>query len=84
MNWREFAACRGMNTEIFFLDDSNRYKKQVYAEAKSICAVCPVRVSCLDDAMAHHHDYGVFGGMAPHERRDLARYRRLEERFQSA
>lgn len=77
MEWKELAACRG-RTDWFELDP---------AEAKSVCAGCPVPTSCrrlIDEiesayiyrqsASSGHTQVGVWSGEAPAERR--ARRRR--------
>jgi len=40
-------------------------------EAKAVCATCPVRVECLDHAIATHERWGLWGGMTERERRGL-------------
>ena len=44
------------------------------AEAKAVCAGCPVRAECLDEALARIPD-GIAGGLTPAERRRLVRGR---------
>ena len=48
--------------------------------AASICRTCPVRVQCLDEAMAtegvHHH--GIWGGLTAGERGALEMRRQVE------
>lgn len=46
--------------------------------AAALCAGCPVRESCL--AAGLHESYGVWGGEAPHQRRDRRRRQREMER----
>lgn len=41
--WRDHAACAEMEEEIFYLPENE-------SRAKAICAGCPVRIECLDDA----------------------------------
>lgn len=56
--WRDHAACRGTNTE-------NWYDEKLEARCLRICASCPVRQQCLDDAMRTEHGqeaWGVRGG----------------------
>ena len=56
--WRDRAACRGTDTEDWF--DEN-----LEARCLRICASCPVRQECLDDAMRTEHGqeaWGVRGG----------------------
>jgi WhiB family transcriptional regulator, redox-sensing transcriptional regulator len=46
------------------------------ADAKAVCRTCPVRVPCLDFAMATNQDAGVWGGTSEEERRALRAARR--------
>ena len=46
------------------------------AEAKAICADCPVRQACLEHALAHREREGVWGGTTERERRRIVRQRR--------
>lgn len=69
--WRAEAACRGLDTEVFFpLTDEEA------AEAKAVCATCPVRELCLEYALITRQDDGVWGGLTEAERRRLRRRRR--------
>ena len=38
-----------------------------------MCAGCPVRQECLNDALDHFEKHGCWGGLAPRERRPLQR-----------
>ena len=70
-SWRDRAACRGIDPEIFYpVSDEDA------AEAKSICAVCPVREACLEYALANRERDGVWGGATERERRRMIRQRR--------
>ncbi len=69
--WRKRAACRGIDPEVFYPatdEDAD--------EAKSICAVCPVRQACLEHALAFREREGVWGGATERERRRIIRQRR--------
>ena len=59
-DWRLEAACRGMDPETFFPPRGVRVD-----EAKAICAGCPVRSQCLDDALAdgRSEHFGIWGGV---------------------
>jgi hypothetical protein len=67
--WRDRAACRGVDPETFFptAHDGPVYAAQV-AVAKSVCAGCPVRAECLDEALVRI-PFGIAGGLTPEERR---------------
>lgn len=41
-----------------------------------LCAVCPVRAQCLEYALAHRIDDGVWGGASERERRRILQQRR--------
>lgn len=45
--------------------------------ARKICATCPVREACLDYALEHRIDHGVWGGTSERERRRILKRRRL-------
>jgi WhiB family redox-sensing transcriptional regulator len=60
-DWRSRAACRGADPDLFFPLGSNR-------EAIAICAGCPVREDCLDEAL-EKGDLGIRGGTTETERR---------------
>ena len=64
-DWRRQAACRGIDTDVFFPDQGR------YELALLVCATCTVREPCRDFACSFEHDmYGMFGGMTPQERYD--------------
>lgn len=65
--WTRWAACRGMNPELWFKEE----RGGSYTEARQICAHCPVRQACLDWAIETKTVHGLFGGLAPLERKRL-------------
>ena len=71
--WRARAACRSVDPELFFptAETGPVHDAQVTA-AKAVCAVCPVRVECLDEALMRIPE-GIAGGLTPQERRRLRR-----------
>ncbi|MBQ1157143.1 WhiB family transcriptional regulator [Streptomyces sp. A73] len=60
------AACKDTSTDLFFSDG-----REEIAVAKEICGSCPVRVRCLDRALANGERFGIFGGLTPDERSEL-------------
>ena len=76
-NWRNAAACLGMDTDLFFPIEVIGGPKGISGEkdrteaAKKICAGCQVQADCLDYALENEEEYGVFGGTTPGERRNL-------------
>lgn len=69
--WRQRAACRGVDPDIFF-----PVSEEDADEAKAVCAVCSVREACLEYALAHRERDGVWGGATERERRRMIRQRR--------
>jgi WhiB family redox-sensing transcriptional regulator len=75
IRWREDAACREEDTNIFFpVTDEDA------GPAKAICAVCPVREECLEFALVTRQEDGIWGGMTETERRRLRRRQRERAR----
>ena len=66
--WISQALCAQVDPELFFPDRGGSVR-----EAKSICAVCPVRQECLDLALANHEQFGVWGGISERARRPMWR-----------
>ena len=69
-NWQADAACRGLDTDSFFLPDAVRgkTKRNMEAAAKAVCSACPVAAMCLQQALLNEEAYGVWGGKTPEER----------------
>ena len=73
--WRRAAACRNMDTELFFPRGETGAPLEQTVAAKAVCSGCEVRIACLEFAMATRQEYGIFGGLTEQERRTLARRR---------
>ena len=71
--WRDQARCRGIDPQVFHPPEEDDAAAD---EAKSICALCPVREPCLEYAIATREKEGVWGGLTARERRRLIRQRR--------
>ena len=69
-NWRQHAACRGEDTELFY---PGEHDPQL--EAKAFCRICPVRVECLEYALAENIQHGIWGGLAINARREIRKQR---------
>jgi WhiB family redox-sensing transcriptional regulator len=64
--WTERSACRDYPTDVFFADlDAPKNS----LEARAICSKCPVKAECLDYAIRHACEYGIWGGTTATERR---------------
>ena len=64
--WRELAACRGIDLEVFFPE-----RGESAEPARQVCAACPVRRPCLDYAIINRITHGIWGGLTERERRAL-------------
>ena len=70
-DWAEHAACRGVNPEVFYADEHE-------AEARALCARCPVTQQCLEHAIATDERWGIRGGMKALERQRLVKGVRMQ------
>ena len=70
MSWRDAAACRGVDPEVFFPE-----RGESVAKAKKVCAGCPVRDECLEYAEETLQKFGVWGGLSERQRRRRRRGR---------
>jgi len=62
VNWRELAACRNADPDVFFEPHSQKMERA----AKALCASCDVRGDCLEAGMGEAH--GIWGGLTSYER----------------
>jgi WhiB family redox-sensing transcriptional regulator len=69
--WRQKAACRGVDPDIFY-----PVSEEEAEEARAICRACPVLESCLEWALTNRERDGVWGGATERERRRIIRQRR--------
>lgn len=80
-DWRNEAAC--LNHSAVFLPRKDNDADT--ATAKRICAICPVKEACLENAMAYESGdewrrAAVQGGLTPKERANLQNWRRDKAR----
>ena len=69
--WHQDAACRDTDPDLFFSTaDADR------TAALQLCQACPVRMECLEHALATREAYGIWGGTDEQERKRLLRRRR--------
>lgn len=59
------GACTPADFPLFFGSDeeTSRQRRTRAAEARGICARCPVKAACLDFAMEHRIQFGIWGGV---------------------
>jgi WhiB family redox-sensing transcriptional regulator len=73
--WRDRAACRSADPELFFPVGNDGPALVGIAAAKAICARCPVIAECLSFALVAVPE-GIAGGLTVEERRGLRAQRR--------
>lgn len=81
--WRELAACRDSDPNLFFPVGTTGPAIDQIEEAKAVCRACIVREDCLQFSLQTNQEAGVWGGFAEDERRRL-RKRWLAERRRAA
>ena len=72
-DWQLVAACRDVDTKVFFAPDAERGLRRLARErvAKAVCRSCPVMEACAAYAIRTREPFGVWGGLTPEERRRL-------------
>jgi WhiB family transcriptional regulator, redox-sensing transcriptional regulator len=72
-DWMASGLCRLEPPATFFPSDG------VGVEiAKKICETCAVKEPCLEYALHHRIDHGVWGGTSERQRRRMLKKRRLD------
>lgn len=71
-DWRDLAACRGVDPDLFFPVGTTGPALEQVQQAKAVCATCPVARDCLRFAVSTGQEYGIWGGTTGEERRALA------------
>jgi WhiB family redox-sensing transcriptional regulator len=67
-SWRALAACRGLDTDLFYPEGRGRKLREREAVAKTICAGCPVARQCRSSATEEPERFGIWGGLTEAER----------------
>jgi len=70
-DWRDFAACRDTDPDLFFPVGTTGPAIEQIDSAKQVCNQCAAQVDCLEFALASNQDSGVWGGTSEEERRTL-------------
>jgi WhiB family redox-sensing transcriptional regulator len=78
--WHDDAACRTGTIrqrramhKLFFGGQGDHDQIARITAAKAVCARCPVRVNCLEWAIADPHLVGIWGGTTEAERERMRR-----------
>jgi WhiB family redox-sensing transcriptional regulator len=72
-DWRDGAACRHADPELFFPDGTLGPAARQADQARQVCRACPVRRECLDFALRQGLAFGIWGGATGEERRGMRR-----------
>jgi WhiB family redox-sensing transcriptional regulator len=72
-DWRDGAACRDTDPDLFFPVGTTGPALEQIAAAKEVCCQCDVQAECLEFAIITNQDSGVWGGTSEEERRVLRR-----------
>jgi WhiB family transcriptional regulator, redox-sensing transcriptional regulator len=70
-DWRDKAACRDTDPDLFFPIGSTGPAIEQIESAKTVCTECCARTSCLEFALATNQESGIWGGTSEEERRKL-------------
>jgi WhiB family redox-sensing transcriptional regulator len=83
-DWREHAACRDTDPDLFFPVGTTGPAIEQIENAKAVCRECEVQARCLEYALVTNQDSGIWGGTSEEERRVLRRQRAARLRRASA
>jgi WhiB family redox-sensing transcriptional regulator len=70
-DWRDHAACRDTNPDLFFPVGTTGPAIEQIEMAKAVCHQCESQTACLEFALVTNQDSGVWGGTSEEERRKL-------------
>lgn len=79
--WRDRAACIGMDPRYFFNDEDepprNKRHPEEHLYGLVVCQTCEVKRECLEEAVKDPSlDFGIRGGLTTAQRRSLRRKRK--------
>lgn len=71
--WQYQGSCRDVDSTLFFHPEGERgaSRRRRIAEAKAICAGCPVLEQCREAALASREPYGIWGGLSEEDRAQI-------------
>jgi WhiB family transcriptional regulator, redox-sensing transcriptional regulator len=72
-DWREQAACRHTDPDLFFPIGATGPAIDQIESAKAVCRSCPSQRPCLEFALETNQECGVWGGASEEERRKMRR-----------
>lgn len=62
--WMQRARCRGENPDMWFTENADPDRTL----ALQLCGECRVRADCLEYALVHRIDFGLWGGESERQR----------------
>lgn len=78
--WRNDAACRDTDPDLFFPVGQTGPAIAHIESAKQVCTTCAVKIECLEYSLMTNQDAGIWGGLTEDERRQIRRERRRANR----
>ncbi|HEY1645300.1 MAG TPA: WhiB family transcriptional regulator [Candidatus Saccharimonadales bacterium] len=72
-SWRSRAKCRGYDPDFFHPEEGGDVDGN-----KKFCFGCPVIDECLEYALEHREQRGIWGGTSERQRRRIATQRRTQ------
>lgn len=79
-DWMTIGACRGSSVDFFPTNGHHLLSR----DAKEVCNICPVQLECLDYALSHRIEHGVWGGTDEVDRRRIRKSRSQDIRLRLA
>ena len=73
--WRQHANCKGIATDLFYLERG--CSAHDIKAAKAVCNNCTVIKQCLDYAVENFETVGIWGGTSEVERRSMRRNNKI-------
>ncbi|WP_280834417.1 WhiB family transcriptional regulator [Mycolicibacterium frederiksbergense] len=69
-SWQLRARCRAADPNLFFHPEGERggARARRQAQAKQVCATCPVTRQCREHALTFQEAFGTWGGMSEEDR----------------
>ena len=67
------GLCVDENHDLFFADEDEKYDRKLVLHAKRICKECPIKLQCLEIAMADESLVGIWGGTTETDRKNMRR-----------
>lgn len=84
---QKYLPCRDVTyMEDFFITNltGDQPETPAVAEAKTLCAHCPILAQCRAEGIRIQDKWAVYGGLSPADRDDLLRQQELKEELRLA